>query len=117
MTDPLARIEEGCYLAFRFMLRVSSKPTGCLEIREGHYGLRQRAGAYHPLESALIGEEVGTGDWKADAAARLGVTSAWIEGFLRGIAQAGEGSCDPDHVQGYLAAEELRQRRPGPFHV
>jgi hypothetical protein len=45
------------------------------------------------------------------------VTSAWIEGFFRGIAQAGESSRDPDHVQGYLAAEELRQRRPGPFHV
>ena len=99
------------------MLRVSSTPTGCLEIREGYYGLRQRAGAYHPLESVLIGEEVETGEWKADVTTRLGVTSAWIEGFLRGIAQAGEGSRDPDHVQGYLAAEELRQRRPGPFHV
>jgi hypothetical protein len=48
MTDPLARIEEGCYLAFRFMLRVSPTPTGCLEIREGYYGFHARARAYHP---------------------------------------------------------------------
>ena len=55
MTDPLARIEEGCYLAFRFMLRVSSAPTGCLEVREGHYGFREGARAYHPLEKSRSG--------------------------------------------------------------
>jgi hypothetical protein len=88
MTDPLARIEEGCYLAFRFMLKVSPTPSGCLEIREGSYGFHARARAYHPLESVLVGEAAETGDWKADVATRLGVTSAWVEGFLRGIAQA-----------------------------
>src|SRR5262245_10087560 len=84
MTDPLAWVEEGCYLAFRFLLKVSSALTGCLEIREGSHGFHARARAYHSLESVLVGEEVGTGDWKADVTTRLGVTSAWIEGFSGG---------------------------------
>lgn len=48
---------------------------------------------------------------------RLGVSAEWVEGFMAGFAQVGEASTDSDYVQGYLAAEELRQSRPGLFRV
>ena len=62
-----------------------------------------------------MAEPVRSGDWRADAAARLGVSDEWVEGFLAGFAQAGEKSAEPEYVQGYLTAEELHQRRPDLF--
>jgi hypothetical protein len=115
MADPLDLIEQGCYLAFRLMLRASVTPTGSLETTHGCYGFRQGATAYHPLEAVLVGEDARSGGWKVDAADRLGVSFEWVEGFLAGFAQAGENSTGPDFIQGYLTAEELRQRRPSLF--
>jgi hypothetical protein len=110
MTDPLAIIADGCYLAWRFMLRASTTPTDSLETTHGCYGFRKEATTYHPLESVLVGEDVRRGDWKEDVAIKLGVSPAWIDGFIAGFAQGGGESTNQDYIQGYLTAEELRQR-------
>lgn len=111
--DPLDIIDQGCYLALRFMLRASVIPTDCLENVQGWYGFREGAEFYHPLQSVLIAEDAGPDGWLADVAKKLNVTPKWIVGFCDGFANAGEAYTDQDYIQGYLAAEELRQRRPG----
>jgi hypothetical protein len=113
VTDPLELIEKGCHLALRFGLAVSTRLTGCLDTVDGVYGFAAGAKTYHPLESVLICEEARADGWQADVAAKLGVSAAWVEGFLDGFAQATERSSDQDYFQGFLAAEELRIRRPG----
>ncbi len=113
MTDPFQVIKDACYLCCKFGLRGSSTVTGNLKTHgDGFYYVAvDEATHYHPLEAALHCEDVRTGDWKADVATRLGVSAAWVEGFLAGFAQTGEHSTDQDYIQGYLAAEELRQHR------
>lgn len=119
MNDPLKIIEDACYLCFRFGLRASASVTGDLRRSdEGFYYIQvEEARAYHPLEAALHCEDARSGSWKADVATRLGVSAAWIEGFIAGFAQAGEASTNHDYIQGYLTAEQLRQSRPGLFRV
>lgn len=119
MNDPLEVIADACCLCFRFSLRVSASITGNLrKSDEGFYYVPvEEVTTYHPLEAVLHCEDVRSGDWKDDVATRLGVSAAWIEGFILGFAQAGELSADQDHIQGYLTAEELRQRWPGLFRV
>jgi hypothetical protein len=99
------------------MLRASTTPTDSLETTHGCYGFHKEATTYHPLESVLVGEDVRSGDWKADVATTLGMSAEWVEGFMAGFALAGEASAGQDYRQGYLTAEELRQRRPGLFRV
>jgi len=65
---------------------------------------------YHPLEAALLSARA-SGDWRADVSALLGVDQTWISGFLDGFAQEPENSTDPEYLQGYLTAEELRATR------
>jgi hypothetical protein len=114
MNDPLEIITDACNLCFKFGLRASASVTGNLrKSDEGFYYVPvDEVTAYHPLEAALHCEDVLSGDWKEDVATRLGVSAEWIEGFIAGFAQAGEKSTDQDYIQGYLTAEELRQRRP-----
>jgi hypothetical protein len=115
VNDPLDRIWEGCYLCFRFMLRVSTTSTGCLQVKDGCYLLIEGARTYHPLEAVLVGEDAPTGDWKADVRTRLGVDAVWLDGFIDGFAQVAEQSTDKEYIQGFLAAEDLRERHPGLF--
>jgi hypothetical protein len=119
MNDPLEIIADACYLCFRFGLWASATVPGNLrKSDEGFYYVPvEEVTAYHPLEAALHCADVCSGDWKEDAATRLAVSAAWIEGFIAGFAQAEEASTESDYVQGYLAAEELRQSRPGLFRV
>jgi hypothetical protein len=119
MNDPLEVIADACYLCFRFGLRVSGSVTGNLrKSDEGFYYVPvEGVTTYHPLKAALHCEGVRSGDWKVDVATRLGVSAQWIEGFIAGFAQAEEASADQDYVQGYLAAVELRQSRPGLLRV
>jgi|SRR5579884_2080538 len=114
MIDPFQVIEEGCYLMFRFGLRASTTITGNLITSEDRCYLVAvaEASSYHPLEAALHCQDIISGDWKADVATRLGVSAAWIEGFIDGFGRASEASPDPEYVQGFLTAEELRQRCP-----
>ncbi len=112
VTDPIEIIWQGCYLCLRLMLVTTTQITGCLRVSEGCYVLKPDARAYHPLEAVLVGEDAPTGDWRADAIARLGVEPAWFDGFLDGFAEAGEQSRNGEYIQGYVAAEELRQCRP-----
>jgi hypothetical protein len=111
VTDPLALIDQACSLALRFRLRPSLTPTDCLEAGDGYYCFSDQAREFHPLQAALVAEPLRSPDWQADVATRLGVPATWVEGFLDGFAQTGETSADPEYVQGYLAAEELRARR------
>jgi hypothetical protein len=117
MNDTLEIIADACYLCFRFGLRASATVTDNLrQSHEGWYFVPvEKVTAYHLLEAALHCEDVRSGDWKEDVATRLGVSAAWIEGFIAGFAQAGEKSADQDYIQGYLTAEELRQSRAGMF--
>src|SRR5207247_1141841 len=107
----------GCYLALRLAMKPSTSPAGCLEVRHGCYAIVDGATKYHPLESVLVGKGVLSSDWKLDAAATLGVSAAWMQGFLDGFAGQGEASADADYLQGYLAAEGLRQRHPRYFRL
>lgn len=109
-SDPLALIEEGCYLALRLGLKVLAGPADCLVIREGVYSFAHEAREYSPLEAMLVGVEVRQGNWRNDAADALDVTADWIEGFLDGFAQVGERSWGQDYIQGFLTAEELLAR-------
>lgn len=117
MNDPLEIITDACYLCFRFGLRVSARITGNLTKHgDGFYFVPvEEVTACHPLEAALHCEDVLSGDWREDVVARLNVSGEWIAGFIAGFAQVGETSTQPDYVQGYLAAGELLQRRPGLF--
>jgi hypothetical protein len=117
MIDPLDQIEQACYLAFRLLLRPSTTPTDCLSVQDGFYCFRDQARDYHPLQAVLVSEDATTGDWKSDAAAKLGVSAEWLDGFMDGFAEIGETRTDQDYRQGYLTAEELRQRRPGLFRL
>jgi hypothetical protein len=65
---------------------------------------------YHPLEATLVGLTA-SGDWLADVATTLDVSSEWISGFLAGFAQKPEVSTGGEYVQGFLAAEEFRTMR------
>src|SRR5580700_3065375 len=101
MTDPLDLIEKGCYLCLRFMLKPSTRTTGCIEVTvDGYYVLSSQAHVYHPLEAVLVGEPVQSHDWKADVAARLCVGAAWVEGFMDCLASSSESSTDNDYIQG-----------------
>jgi hypothetical protein len=113
MDDPFKIIEDGCYLMFRFGLRASVSTTGNLRVSgDGFYYIPvEEVSRYHPLEAVLHCQDILSGAWKADVATRLGVSVAWVDGFIDGFARAGEASVDQDYIQGYLAAEELRQRR------
>jgi hypothetical protein len=108
-TDPLEIVTEGCWLALRLGLRISSAPTGNLRVETGLYMLGGRK-TYHPLEAVLAGVAA-SGDWKADAATTLGVDAQWINGFLDGFAQEPESSIDGEYLQGFLTAEQLRTAR------
>jgi hypothetical protein len=110
-SDPLEIITEGCWVAMRFFLHVSSVPTGNLRVEAGVY-LFGEGKTYHPLEATLPGITA-SGDWCQDVATTLGVDTQWISGFLDGFAQEPESSTDAEYVQGYLAAEELRTTRYG----
>lgn len=110
MVDPLAVIEDGCYLALRLGLKESPVITNCLVVGDGLYLLSPAARSYHPLETVLVGEPVRATTWLEDALARLDVTTEWVTGFVDGFAQAGERSDGQDYVQGYLAAVDLTQR-------
>lgn len=114
MADPLELIQKGCELCFKFLLRASISLTGNLKKSgEGFFYIpMDEVKTYHPLEAALHCEPVLTGDWKADVATKLGVSHAWIDGFIDGFARADEKSSDQDYLQGYLTAEELPQRWP-----
>ncbi len=107
--DPLEVITEGCWLAVRFGLRVSSVPTGNLRVEAGVY--RLGAGAtYHPLEAVLV-DVAASGDWRQDVATALGVDAQWVSGFLDGFAQEEESSTGGEYVQGYVTAEQVRIAR------
>lgn len=115
MADPLDTIVDGCWLALRFGLCISSVPTAILRVEDGVYRLSLPYPGtgwktYHALEAALVGATA-TGDWRADVATVLGVDQAWISGFLDGFAQEPEARTEPQYVQGYLAAEQLRTTR------
>lgn len=110
MDDPLAVIEEGCYLALRLGLTEAPGFTNCLVVRDGLYLLSPAVRSYHPLETILVGEPVCAATWLEDALARLGVTAAWAEGFVDGFAQSGKRSAGQDYTQGFLTAMELTQR-------
>jgi hypothetical protein len=113
MNDALEVIEESCRSLCFFVALYPSNSVGNLTISEhGSYCLTDEATSYHPLEAALFGEAAKSGDWKTDVATLLGVEALWVEGFIDGFVEAGESSTNHDYVQGYLAAEELRQRRP-----
>ena len=60
----------------------------------------------------MAGEPIRTDDWIADTADKLGVTAAWIAGFIDGFAQVQEGAADADYLQGFLAAQAFRQHCP-----
>ena len=109
MTDPFEIVHEGCYLGFRFGFQISPTPTGNLRVEEGIYMFASMK-RYHPLEATLI-SVMASGDWLADMATTLGVSSEWIRGFLDGFAQEPEGSREDEYVQGFLVAEELRMLR------
>lgn len=111
MTDPLHLIDEATYFAFRLGLDAAVAPANCLVIRDGVYSVSPASREYHPLEVVLAGEPVLHGDWRADLAVRLGVTTEWLDGFVDGFAQSAEASTRQDYLQGYLAAEELLERR------
>ena len=108
-SDPLETITEGCSLALRFGLHVSSEPTGNLRVVEGLY-LFGDGKTYHPLEAILVGTSA-SGAWRQEVATVLGVDAEWISGFLDGFAQEPESSADGEYVQGYLTAEQLRTTR------
>ena len=78
-------------------------------VEEGTYGFASMK-RYHPLEACVISLPA-SGDWLADVATTLGVSSEWIGGFLDGFAQEPEASRDGEYVQGFLVAEELRMMR------
>ena len=108
--DPLAQITEGCWLALRLGLRISSVPTGNLRIVDGVYMLG--AGKHvSPAGSDPRWDVAASGDWRQDVATTLGVDAQWITGFLDGFAQEPESSTDGEYIQGYLSAEEVRTTR------
>lgn len=109
MTAPLEAVIEGCFFALRLGLRISPMPTGNLKVDDDMYFLGG-GNSYHPLEAALVGT-ARSGDWRADVATLLGVDSGWVDGFLHGFAQGPEVSTDPEYLQGYLTAEQLRTTR------
>ena len=109
MTDPFEIVHEGCYLGMRFGFKISPTPTGNLRVIEGVYCFASMK-RYHPLEATLICLPA-SGDWLADVATTLGVSSEWIRGFLDGFAQEQEASREGEYVQGFLTAEELRMMR------
>jgi hypothetical protein len=109
VTDPFEIVHKGCYLGFKFGYRISATPTGNLRVVEGGYGFAAMK-SYHPLEATLVGI-MASGDWLADVATTLGVSSEWIRGFLDGFAQEPEASRDGEYVQGNLTAEELHMLR------
>lgn len=109
MTDPMEIVVDGCWLALRLGKDVSPVPTGNLRVEDGLYFLG-RGPNYFPLETVLVGVTA-TGDWRMDVATVLGVDQAWIAGFLSGFAQQPESSADPEFIQGFLSAEELRATR------
>lgn len=115
--DPLDLIEKGSYLCVRFMMRASTTITGCLQLSKdgGCYVLKKDPPLYHPLESVLIGQDIRTGDWRADVATMLGVSDEWIEGFIDGFALSAESLQKQDYLQGFLAGEEFRTARPRRF--
>jgi hypothetical protein len=110
VTDPFDVIHEGCFLALRFGLHVTATPTGNLQVVEGVYCFAGGPGC-HPLEAALVGVNVSSGNWLTEVVSLLGVESAWIAGFLDGFAQEQEATTENEYVQGYLAAETLRTVR------
>ena len=112
MNDPLEIIIEGSCLGLRFGLTICSVPCGNLRVEEGTYsfGSVSSGARYHPLEAALVSASA-TGDWRQNVATVLGVDQNWIQGFLDGFDQQTEKATDPQYIQGYLAAEELRVTR------
>lgn len=107
--DPLETIIDGCWLALRLGLHISSVPTGNLRVVDGLYTFAAGT-TYHPLEAILAGTAA-SGDWRQDVATALGVDAQWITGFLDGFAQEPESSTDAEYIQGYLSAEEVRTTR------
>jgi hypothetical protein len=107
--DPLEIITEGCWLAVRFGLHVSSVPTGNLRVVDGVYRLGDGK-TYNPLETVLV-DVAASGDWRQDVATTLGVEASWIDGFLDGFDQRPESSTGAEYIQGYLSALELRTTR------
>jgi hypothetical protein len=106
--DPLAIIEDGCRAFICMGKQVSTTLTRSLCITDGCFLLP--GDIYHPLEAALVGQDVVTGHWERDLAALLGVNAAWLQGFIHGFARSHEESGDQEYLQGYLAAEDLRNR-------
>jgi hypothetical protein len=84
-------------------------PTENLLLAEGAYRLGVGK-TYHPLEAVLVGVAA-SGNWRKDVATTLGVEVSWVNGFLDGFGQRPESSTEPEYVQGYLTAEELRIAR------
>lgn len=110
MTDPLERIWDACWVAVRMGLRITSTFTGPPVFQEGRYQPPPDE-PVHPLEVLLWTVEGCSGNFTQDVAKTLGVDVAWVQGFIEGLAQAGENSASPDYVQGYLVAECLRTQR------
>lgn len=109
MHNPLDLINDGCTLALKLLLRVSDQPTGNLRTDGGVYGFGSGP-SFHALEAALVGTAV-TGDWRADVASVLGVSPAWVQGFIDGFANTAETSTETDYMDGYSYGGGLRTRR------
>jgi hypothetical protein len=107
--DPREIITEGCWLAVRFGLHISSVPTGNLGVVDSVCRLGD-GNTYHPLEAVLV-DLAASGDFRRDVAATLGVDAQWVSGFLDGFAQGPESSTDTEYLQGFLTAEQLRTAR------
>jgi hypothetical protein len=117
MTDPLDFIEEGCReFQFMGMKPITTIGGDLVATDEGYYCfVADEKKVFHPLETVLAGEMIQSGDRMADAAARLGVTDAWLNGFIDGFAQGEAKDSDSDYLRGFLAADALRQRCPELF--
>lgn len=95
-------LRDRCFKASLLGFQFSTRPL--LEFKEDRYGFRQGAGdVLHPLEYFLLIEDGPlTGDWLADLQRILGVSPAWVSGFIAGFGgEERPSECDTDFLDGF----------------
>ncbi len=86
-----------------FCLKFQFAAQPALDFRDGQYMLRnEKERLIHPLEYfLLITEPPLSGDWIVDVQQALGVSRAWVDGFLKGYSGAGSPCDDDDYLAGF----------------